>query len=73
MTDACIQAIRSVREESRIELDRKNSSRDAGLRYRVNYQKRSPFEWLVTAFLPLVYINGGFAEIEGEKGISRSR
>jgi hypothetical protein len=65
LTDHCMRAIRLVREESRIALE--ISSRGHSARYRANYQKRSPFEWLVAYFLPLVYINGGFAHIGDEK------
>jgi hypothetical protein len=62
-----MRAIRLVREESRIQLERNTSSRDPGASYRANYKKRSPFEWLVAYFLPMVYLNGGFPPIEDEK------
>src|SRR5882762_4538999 len=65
VTVPCLRAIRSVREESLIELER--NTKGPGPRYRANYQKRSPFEWLVAYFLPMVYLNGGFANIEDEK------
>jgi hypothetical protein len=67
VADSCLRAVRLVREESRIKLERKTSSRDPGARYRANYQRRSPFDWLVAYFLPMVYFNGGFAHIEDEK------
>jgi hypothetical protein len=67
VADPCMRAIRLVREESRIELARNTSSRDPGARYRANYKKRSPFEWLVAYFLPMVYLNGGFPPIDDEK------
>jgi len=67
VTDPCIRAVRLIRDESRIELERNTSLKGPGPRYRANYQKRSPFEWLVAYFLPLVYVNGGFTRIEDEK------
>jgi hypothetical protein len=66
-TAHCLRAIRLVREESGIELARNTSSKGPHPRYRANYRKRSPFEWLVAYFLPLVYLNGGFVHIEDEK------
>jgi hypothetical protein len=64
--DNCLGSVRLARKDSSLQLTR-IFSKGPGRSYRANYQKRSAFEWLVAHFLPLIYINGGFLQIEDEK------
>jgi hypothetical protein len=66
-TEQCLVAVRQICETSNRMLA-ENSDADGPINfYKDNYKKRSPFDWLVGHFLPLVYMHGGFAHIAGPK------
>ena len=68
-TDQCLQGTRAIRETCLRQVNRSKAAMRMHQAYQSTYKVRSPFEWLVGDFLPLVYFNGGFVAIKDEKSL----